>query len=393
MTPAARVQAAIEILDAWCAADTGLDRILANWARAHRFAGSGDRRAIADLVYDAIRRRRSAAWVASTPEDDAAGLARGSLMLAHANLADFFDGSRYGPATLTDAERIARALDDAPRPVCLDYPDWLANDLAEISDAALEALRTRAPVDLRVNALKATPDTAISALLTDGIEVVKVPRVETALRVQDGARRVSQSQAYVDGLVEIQDAASQAVAAFAGAEPGMTVLDLCAGGGGKTLALAAAMQGEGRIIAHDIAEKRMQDLPARAARAGVNVEVLASDALSDWHGAFDLVVVDAPCSGSGAWRRNPDHKWRLTETGLIEVEAVQAALLDQAVNLCAQNGRIAYMTCSILACENQRQMTGFLTRHPAWRGDGELALSPADDVDGFYAARFSRNDC
>lgn len=389
MTPAARVQAAIDILEIWLAGEDGLDRVLTSWGRAHRFAGSGDRRRIADLVYDAVRRRRSAAWVAGCHEGDPRGLIRGSLMLDDCPLDSLFDGSRYGPTALTAEEAQARALDTAPRAVRLDYPDWLDSDLAHVSDPALAALRARAPVDLRVNKLKATMTEAVSALQEEGITVEPAESVPFALRVAEGARKVSGSRAYAQGLVEIQDAASQRVVAFAEAAPGMTVLDLCAGGGGKTLALGADMLGQGRLIAHDIAPDRMKDLPVRAVRAGVQVEQMATRDLAGFEGACDLVIVDAPCSGTGAWRRNPDHKWRLTQSELSRLERVQAGLLEQATGLCARGGRIVYMTCSILVRENVAQIERFLEHVPAWVRRDELTLSPADGTDGFYAANLS----
>ncbi|HET7409883.1 MAG TPA: RsmB/NOP family class I SAM-dependent RNA methyltransferase, partial [Paracoccaceae bacterium] len=271
MTPAARIAAAIEIIDAWGAGEEGLDRVLTRWGRAHRFAGSGDRHVIANLVYDAVRRMRSAAWVAGGPDPecgpaDGRALLRGSAMLDGADPAALFTGGRHAPEALAEAERRpARSLSDAPRGVRLDLPDWLDAELALVDDKALEALRERAPLDLRVNLLKADAAEAIGALAGDGIVADPVPLSPTALRVREGPRRVAGSRAYAQGLVEIQDAASQAVADLAAARPGETVLDLCAGGGGKTLALAAAMRGPvrdgGRLIAHDIAPRRIAPLP------------------------------------------------------------------------------------------------------------------------------------
>lgn len=386
MTPAARVAAAIEILEDWQAGEAGLDRVLMAWARGHRFAGSGDRRAIGDLVYDAVRRQRSACWVAGA--EGARAMMRGSLMLDGQAPGDFFTGERHAPALLAEQERApARDPDMAPRPVRLDYPDWLAPELAQIPDAALAVLQSRAPVDLRVNCLKGSVEAAQALLATEGIMAEPVRLAPHALRVREGARRVAGSEAYRRGLIEIQDVASQAVAAFAGARPGMVVLDLCAGGGGKTLALGASMAGEGRLLAHDISPGRMKDLPGRAGRAGVSVDLIGTAELSAWRGRCDLVVVDAPCSGSGAWRRNPDGKWRLTPTRLSALEQTQAGLLDQAATLAGPAGRVAYMTCSILARENGAQVASFLDRADDWRQAGSLTLGPLDGGDGFFAAR------
>ncbi len=255
----------------------------------------------------------------------------------------------------------------------------------------LEALRARAPLDLRVNLLKATPAEAVAALAGDGIEAGPVPLAPTALRVLDGARRVAGSSAYAQGLVEIQDTASQAVADLADARPGETVLDLCAGGGGKTLALAASMQNVGRLLAHDIAPQRIAGLPDRAARAGARVEIVPTAALDGLAGACDLVFVDAPCSGSGAWRRNPDAKWRLTPAALDRLAATQDALLDQAARLAAPGGRILYATCSILPRENADRVGAFLARAPGWRlAESRAPAPPAGD--GFHAALLDNSD-
>ena len=391
MTPAARVRAAIEIIDEWQAGDDGLDRVLARWGRAHRFAGSGDRHAIADLVYDGVRRMRSAAWVAGVGEPaDGRTLLRGCLLLDGVDIETVFTGDRHAPASLGEAERRpARPLADSPRAVRLDLPDWLEPELAEVDDRVLEALRDRAPLDLRVNLLKAGRGEAVAALAADGIAAGPVPLSPAALRVRDGQRRVAGSRAYREGLVEIQDAASQAVADLAEARPGETVLDLCAGGGGKALALAAAMRGPernaGRLIAHDIAPQRIAPLPDRARRAGARVEIMATAGLEALAGACDLVFVDAPCSGSGAWRRNPDAKWQLTAEALDRLTATQDALLDQAARLARPGGRVLYATCSLIGRENRPRVDAFLARRPGWRLAAARALTPPEG-DGFYAA-------
>lgn len=386
MTPAARVQAAIEVVDGWLAGAQGLDRVLTDWGRAHRFAGSGDRRAIADLVYDAVRRMRSALWVAGSEEPGTGrDILRGSQMLDGGDPETLFTGVGHAPEALSDAERKGmRVLEDAPRMVRLDLPAWLEPDLGGVPEAALEALRDRAAVDLRVNRLKATVAEARAALAEEGIETAPLAIVPDAVRVTEGARKVARSRAYREGLVEIQDGASQAVAALAGVRAGERVLDLCAGGGGKSLALAAAMGGRGTVWAHDIAPQRMADLPERARRAGAEITLVPTGGLAALAGQGDLVFVDAPCSGSGAWRRNPDAKWRLTREGLDRVREVQAQLLDQAVGLIAPAGRICYATCSLLPGENAGQIAAFLARHPGWSAGQSLSLTPLDGTDGFF---------
>ncbi len=390
MTPSARVQGAIEVIDGWQTGTDGLDRVLTRWGRTHRFAGSGDRHAIADLVYDAVRRLRSALWVAGVAEPgDGRNLLRGSLMLDGVDPATLFTGERHAPDRLgADEGRRARPLETAPRPVRQDFPDWLARELDGADDRVLAALRARAPLDLRVNLLKARRAEAIAALAEDGIAAEPAPLSPTALRVQGGQRRVAGSSAYRDGLVEIQDAASQAVVDLAAARPGETVLDLCAGGGGKTLALAAAMGGEGRLCAHDIAPGRIAPLPDRARRAGAAVEIVGTAALGGLAGACDLVFVDAPCSGSGAWRRNPDAKWSLRPEDLERLVATQDALLAQATSLLAPRGRIAYATCSILARENDARVATCRRLPGGGRAvvQRRISLTPLDGGDGFYAA-------
>jgi len=399
MTPGARVQAAIEVVDGWLKADEGLDRVLTRWGRAHRFAGSKDRAGIADLVYDAVRRMRSAAWVAGAgagdmmPDGDpprGRDLLRGSLVLDGIDPATLFTGQGHAPAPLSGGERRPRPLAGAPRAVRLDLPDWIDTLLADRAEAELVPLRHRAPLDLRVNALKATREDALAALARDGIAAQPVPLAPMALRVSDRARHVQRSQAYRSGMVEIQDAASQAAAAFAAARPGETVLDLCAGGGGKTLALAADMANRGRLIAHDIAPSRMAALPERAARAGAAVALIRTPELDTLRGRCDLVLVDAPCSGSGAWRRNADAKWRLTEAALATLCRTQAELLAEAAGLAAPGGRIVYVTCSVLPQENAAQVLRFVASDPAWQIAAERTFALTDGGDGFYAATLGR---
>lgn len=388
MTPEARVQAAIEIADSWLAGTDGLDRTLARWGRAHRFAGSGDRHGIADLVYDAVRRMRSALWVAGADgPPKGRDLLRGSLLLDGVDPAGLFTGGRHAPDRIAaDESRPSRPLGSAPRAVRLDVPDWLLSELSAIADGVVDALRARAPLDLRVNSLKAEPADALAALAADGIIAEPVPLSPTALRVTSGQRQVAGSRAYREGLVEIQDAASQAVADLAAASPGETVLDLCAGGGGKTLALAAAMRGRGRLYAHDVAPSRMAALPERARRAGAAVEIVGTPSLRNLAGGCDLVFVDAPCSGSGAWRRNPDAKWRFSPEDLRRLQGVQDALLGQAQTLLAPGGRIVFATCSILRSENEGRI------EQALRDGGNLALghsislTPLQGGDGFFGA-------
>lgn len=412
MTPSARLSAAISLLDEWAESDQGMDRLLARWARENRYAGAKDRAAISDLVYDCLRRRRSLAGRggAQTGRAIVAALVADSGADADA----LFTGDRFAPSPLTQAEHAALAaepvLSDAER---LDIPDWLDSplreSLGEDFEPALLALRARAPLDLRVNALKANVYDARAALTREGVETVAGPFSPWCLRVTDGARNVARSTAYQQGHVEIQDAASQAVALLAAPAPMTTVVDLCAGGGGKTLALAAGMQGIGRLIAHDVAPQRLRDLPARAARAGIIPDIVPTAELDALAGKADLVLVDAPCSGSGAWRRNPDSKWRLTPARLEDLASAQAESLDMGARLTAPGGRLVYATCSVLKAENEVAAAAFLARNPDFEvlppdlalltgGSGlrpsepGIRLHPAPDGgDGFYVATFRRS--
>ncbi|MDF2232672.1 RsmB/NOP family class I SAM-dependent RNA methyltransferase [Albimonas sp. CAU 1670] len=405
MTPAARLQAAIDILDAW-APGRPMDRLLVSWRRANRYAGSGDRAAIADLVYDALRRWRSLAWPAAGEGAGDGGRARILALAAETGDPEaLFSGARHAPAPLTDhererlAERAERGLIEAPDALRLDLPDWLPARFRAAhgpdAEAVMDSLHRRAPVDLRVNRLKATPEAAIASLAAQGVFAAPValasgPATPDALRVSSGGRGLKSADAYLDGWVEVQDVASQAAAAFAHAQPGERVLDYCAGGGGKALALAAAMDGQGEIVAHDVDPARMQDLGPRAARAGVRIETLPGPVPASARGGFDLVFVDAPCSGSGAWRRNPDAKWGFTPQALDRLTAIQAEVLAEAAAFVRPGGRLVYATCSLLGEENRDRVQAFLPGS-GFALEEELSLTPLDGGDGFYAARLARN--
>ena len=387
MTPAARVAAAIELLDAWLAG-AAPEQVLTGWARGHRFAGSGDRAAIRDLVFDAIRRRRSLAALGGA--ETGRGLMLGALLAEGRDPAEVFTGEGYAPPPLAPGERPEGGPETLPEAVRLDLPDWLApalkaslgNDYSEVATR----LRLRAPVFLRVNLARVSLARAQAALAEAGIETRPHPLSPSALEVTSGARRVQSSLPYGDGWVELQDAASQAVVDLLPVAPGARVLDYCAGGGGKALGLAAR---GAEVAAHDIEPRRMADLPVRAARAGVEVAVLATEAVAAAE-RFDLVFADAPCSGSGAWRRSPQGKWDLTPERLDELCAIQASILDEITKFVAPGGRLAYATCSLLEAENGAQIRAFLSRHPDWRLEAERRLSPLDGGDGFYAAVLTR---
>ncbi|MCW9042799.1 MAG: RsmB/NOP family class I SAM-dependent RNA methyltransferase [Pseudopelagicola sp.] len=386
MTPAARVQTAAELLDD-ILAGAPAEQVLTRWARASRFAGSKDRAAVRDHVYDVLRRRRSVRPVA-LPESGRA-LMLGLLAQDGADIEALFAGGGYGPAPLSEAERAALA----ERPDAIDLPDWIVPSLQAALGAAfrpnMEAMRHRAPVILRVNLRKTTPEAAAEALRGEGIKTRPMTLVETALEVTEGARRVAQSAAYRDGLVELQDASSQAAIAALEIAEGARVMDYCAGGGGKTLAMAG--RAKGQFFAHDIDAGRMRDLPLRAKRAGVSVTCLEPREIAA-KAPFDLVFCDAPCSGSGTWRRTPDAKWRFREADLEALLPVQAAILDEAAALVGAQGRLVYATCSLLPEENTDQITRFLAARPEWRLEMTRHWTLSDGCDGFFMASLRRQD-
>ncbi|NVO55300.1 RsmB/NOP family class I SAM-dependent RNA methyltransferase [Rhodobacteraceae bacterium B1Z28] len=385
MTPAARVQASIEILDE-ILAGIPVEKALTGWARRSRFAGSKDRAAVRDHVFDAVRCKRSFAALGGTYTGR--GLMIGAVRAAGGNLEVLFSGDGYAPEPVSETEVTRGFASDAER---YDIPDWLwprfATSLGDDAVPTAQALQSRAPVHLRVNLLKADVSDAIMALGADGITACAHPACTTALQVTDGARKITQSQAYVDGLVELQDAASQAVVSSLELQPGMRVLDFCAGGGGKALALAAHHGVE--VFAHDVDPGRMRDLPARAARASAKINLLATDEIAS-HAPFDVVLADVPCSGSGAWRRAPAGKWALTEQRLQDLTAIQGGILTQIAPLAGAGGTLAYATCSMLLDENDAVVDGFLAENPQWQDKLRYSWRVKHGTDGFFTAHLTR---
>ncbi|MBN8807467.1 MAG: RsmB/NOP family class I SAM-dependent RNA methyltransferase [Sphingomonas sp.] len=391
MTPAARTQAAIEILDQVIAAaregGAAADTLIARYFATRRYAGSKDRRAVRELVYAAIRR---AGDMPDTGRAALVGLAR-----EDAAIAATFDGSTHGPAPIAGDE-VGSATGVAP--------SWLIDRLAASGIDADEAaaLIDRAPLDLRLNRLRGGGD---DLFVAEG--AARVPGAPDALRFPSGTA-IEQSAAFREGLVEVQDAGSQMVTLAAHAAPGMAVIDLCAGAGGKSLALAAAMRNGGMILATDTDRARLSRLAPRADRAGATiVETRLLDpereapALADWQDRADVVLVDAPCSGTGTWRRNPEARWRLTPVRIDRLVAIQRRLLDLAATLVRPGGALVYIVCSLLDEEGAGQVDDFLARHPDWHADAPIAaglergagrrLTPRHDgTDGFFVARLIR---
>lgn len=393
MTPAARIQTAIEILDAIAAAaregGAPADAIFAEAMRARRYAGSKDRRAIRSHVYDAIRAVRSA------PASGRAAML--ALADAQPELAALFDGSSYGPAPIAADE--PRAETGLAAQALIDLFDPL------VGEGEYDAMLTRAPLDLRTNRIKAGGDD-LATLFPEG---EAIPGAPDGWRLPPETPAI-QHTAYTEGRFEVQDAASQYASAALDAALGQPIVDLCAGGGGKTLAIASLTGNDADILACDTNRARLQQLAPRAERAGatrIETRLLnpgqETDMLADWRGMAARVFVDAPCSGSGTWRRSPELRWRLTPARLDRHLADQARLLDIAADLVAPGGKLLYAVCSIITREGRAQVDDFLNRHPGWTADAGILpdgigraagagflLTPAHDhSDGFFLARLT----
>ena len=380
MTPSARLSAAIEVLAEIEARRRPAADALKDWGLSHRFAGSGDRAAIAGLVYDALRRKSSAAWLMgeATPRASLLGMLRRERGLDAQAMAALCNGSRHAPPPLSDREAAALAHDaltGAPAHIEGDYPEWLDSHLARVfgDERAAEgaALASRAPLDLRVNTLAAERDQPLAKLEHLNAAPTRWSPIGIRIRLAAEAKSpaIHAEPVFLKGQIEIQDEGSQLAALLADAKPGEQVVDLCAGAGGKTLAFAAAMENRGQIYATDLDKRRLAPIHARLERAGArNVQVRTptgrGDILADLAGRADLVMIDAPCTGTGAWRRNPDAKWRIRPGALAERLNEQQAVRERAATLVKSGGRIAYVTCSVLAEENNDQVGSFLARHP-----------------------------
>ncbi|MER0237303.1 RsmB/NOP family class I SAM-dependent RNA methyltransferase [Fulvimarina sp. MAC8] len=397
-----RLSAAIDILTDIEVRHRPVAQALKDWGVSHRFAGSKDRSAIGNLVYDALRRKRSYGYRMGedTPRGIAVAALLESLDLDAAGLSASLEGDKFAP-DLPDENVMARFLSndasDAPGAVAADVPDWLAQKFEALFGAnwvaEAAALSDRPPLDLRANTLKADRAKALDALKPFAAEAsdLSLTGIRIAPIAGDGRHPNVQVEAgFQKGWFEVQDEGSQLAAALSGAEPGSQVLDLCAGAGGKTLALAAAMENTGQIHAYDGDRQRLAPIYDRLKRAGVrNVQVHdPRDDLSALESAMDIVFVDAPCTGTGTWRRRPDAKWRLSEGALEKRMAEQDAVLDQAARFVKPGGRLVYVTCSVLPDENGERITAFLARAEGFTvGDlGEVwnKLVPEDQTDRIH---------
>ncbi|TXH33839.1 MAG: RsmB/NOP family class I SAM-dependent RNA methyltransferase [Rhodospirillaceae bacterium] len=436
MTPGARIQAAIELLGEIHGGTAPADRAAAAYFRNRRYIGGKDRREVLDHAYGVLRRRAALDWwLARSDVSLADGRRERARVIAKLLLIDgwsadrvagSFDGGQYRPVMLDPQERrLVKALagqplnpPDQPQAVRLEYPDWIAEQLIDVFGADLEhemaATLDEAATDLRVNALKATRDQALAALARDGVEAAPTALSPLGLRVK-GRPPLATMESFRSGLIEVQDEGSQLVALLADPKPGMRVVDFCAGAGGKTLALAAQMQNKGKLVACDVLQGRVDRAATRLTRAGVfNVERRGLSSERDpWvkrhAGSFDRVLVDAPCSGTGTWRRNPDARWRLKPGDIGELSDLQRRILDSAARLVKPGGRLIYATCSLLPVENTDHLA-WIAEHlpdfelvPLQKVWGEaigtacpvagetLSLTPArNGTDGFFTAVFQR---
>ncbi len=431
MKDGGRIAAAIEVLEEIETRHRPAQDALKDWGIKHRFAGSGDRTVIGNLVFDVLRKRSSLAWRmgAETPRALALGVYAiewnmGVDGLETAIAAD----ERHAPEPLSDAEKAAieaNSLEGAPDWVQADVPEWLwesfVGNFDEEAIAEGQALATRAPVDLRVNTLKASREKVARRLEQFGVEPTSIAPTGLRLKAKPGAARMPHVQAeegYRKGWFDLQDEASQIASLLVFAKPGEQVLDFCAGGGGKTLALAAAMENKGQIYAYDSDKRRLAPIHERLARAGArNIQVRSpvEGVLEDLVGKMDRVMVDAPCTGTGVWRRRPDAKWRLSEAQLEDRIGEQEEALSMASAFVKPGGCLVYATCSVLAEENEEQVYRFLDTNPnfsivslgevwqdtfgfdkaqPWSADmNSVTMTPAStDTDGFYIAVMVRDE-
>ncbi|MEQ8967000.1 MAG: RsmB/NOP family class I SAM-dependent RNA methyltransferase [Azospirillaceae bacterium] len=434
MTPAARLQAVIDLYGQAREGGRPADAVASAFFRGRRYIGSKDRQAVAGRLWSMLRHEARLGWwvaragVPDTPRTRAAAELLIAEGMAGAAVDKLFDGSTYGPAPLAAEERAILTtaeggrLDapEMPDGVRAELPDWavapMRRAFGDRFDEEAAALLEAAPLDLRVNEIKARRDEVLAALEAQGVEAAATALSPIGVRVE-GRPNLAGAPLFKSGAIEIQDEGSQLVALLADARPGMQIADYCAGAGGKALALAARMGGKGRVLACDVSEGRLARAKERMRRAGIdNIEprlIAPGDKrLKRLKGRFDRVLVDAPCSGTGAWRRNPDARWR--DVDLDALTALQADLLDRAARLVKPGGRLVYATCSVLAEENEDRVEAFLADHPdfaalpvaeAWAGVfGEdaappagadagrwLRLSPArHGTDGFFVAILAR---
>ena len=381
MTPSARFAAAIDVLQ-HITNRLSAEKALTHWSRANRYAGSKDRAAVRDHVFDVLRQRRSLAHLGGG--DTPRALVLGLLRQQKIDPETVFGAGGYSPSALSSQE-LDTSLDPPNTAAQLDLPDWLwpvwHADLGDQARQAAVQLQSRAPISLRVNLRRGTRAAAIDALAADGIVTIPSDEVKTGLQVIENERRLRLSSSFCNGLVELQDIASQRAVAGLGLCSGSRVLDYCAGGGGKALALADMH--DVKVFAHDIASARTVDILPRAARAKIPMTVLTTEMLAS-HGPFDMVFCDAPCSGSGTWRRTPEAKWAFTSEKMNDFNKLQGSVLADASGFVGPGGLLVYATCSVLSAENEDVVDRFLAQNAGWRCVSRNLRVPDSSGDGFY---------
>ena len=424
-----RIQAAAEVLEDILERKTPATMALRDWGKAHRFAGSKDRSAIGNYVHDALRCKSSIAFRmdSETPRALALGAAVFYGGQTVGGLQDAFEGDKHAPEGLSNEEQSNLEgtinIENAPAWIQADVPEWLwpafENNFSEEAITEGQALTSRPPLDLRVNTIKSDVQTAYEGLKDHGVKPCEISPVGLRIKALKGDGRLPNIQieeGYQTGAVEIQDEGSQIVSLLVDVKPGDRVLDYCAGGGGKSLALAADMNNQGSVYGFDIDKRRLAPLYQRAQRAGatiVDVRQPPSEGLKDLVGKMDRVFVDAPCTGVGTWRRKPDAKWRLNEEALVRRNNEQRSVLHSAKGFVKPGGLMFYVTCSMLAEENEAQVYAFLEDNAnftllsagevweekfgvdapkPWSADGcTLTLTPAStNTDGFFFAVMER---
>lgn len=422
MKPTSRIQATIEILDSAHAARVPLDKCVGDYMRNRRYIGSKDRREIAERIYNITRATARIQWHLEQMKQDHTTRNRIIIWLAigeqcdAARIDDLFDDTQYAPNSLTDDEtKLTHMLagqtlehSDMPEDVMVEcppeYTEALRRYFGDDFQVEMRAMLGSAPLDLRVNHFIKSKEDVIAALDKDGVSVTETQFAPHGLRCKNKAY-LSKTKAFNKGWVEIQDEGSQLIAHICDAKPGAQVLDFCAGGGGKTLALAAAMERKGRIVAADNDTRRLENGRSRYKKAGiadiVEIRSLEDERHRKWlkrqKGTFDIVLTDVPCSGTGTWRRNPDMRWRNLGPTLDDILQMQIDILDKAAKAVKPGGRLVYATCSLLPAENEEQIKNFLTRHPLFSvknideklglGTPYLRLTPhRHNTDGFFAA-------
>lgn len=384
MTPNARIASAILIIDSIIAGDPA-EKVLTNWARKSRFAGSSDRSAVRDIVYDCLRSLNSFGTLGGNKTGR--GVIIGYLLFSNKEPNLFFNGIGYGPSELTPSElsHIDLTQNESSPLEVLDFPDCLLDELKDSLGESFylvnKTLKQRAPFYIRVNLSKATLDEVQLILRDQGIETELDDTCVTALKVLSNPRKVKQSDAYKTGLLDIQDLNSQISCRTIPVENGWKLLDFCAGGGGKSLALSDRFSGT--IDAYDKDFLRMKDIPVRSDRAGVTINLLSNDDIRTVS-SYDLVICDVPCTGSGAWRRNPDAKWTLTTDNYEALKKTQQEIFDDASKLVSGNGVLVYMTCSLLKAENSDQVEAFLLRNSDWEVVFQESFPLSNSGDGFF---------